>query len=328
MIADEDISMTEIAHQSVTSNGIKMHYAEAGTGPLVVMCHGFPESWYSWRHQITALAEAGFHAVAPDQRGYGQTEAPSAIESYNILNLVGDIVGLVNSLNVADAIIVGHDWGAPVAWHCALLRPDLFRACALLSVPYIPWGPVRPSVMWSAIEGGDKWFYQHYFQEPGKAESDMEADVHDATRKLLYGASGDASPADRFEHLFPRNQRPLDRISVPKEFPSWLTKADLDFFAGEFKRSGFRGGLNWYRNADRNWELTGFLAGAKLRQPSMFAAGEHDVVLRMVPDAAGMVSAFMPDCRSSTVIPGAGHWIQQERPSEINKLLLTFLKQI
>lgn len=320
--------MTEIAHRSVTSNGIKMHYAEAGTGPLVIMCHGFPESWYSWRHQIKALAEAGFRVVAPDQRGYGQTEAPSAIESYNMLNLVGDIVGLVNSLNVADAVIVGHDWGAPVAWHCALLRPDLFRACALLSVPYIPWGPIRPSVMWSAIEGGDKWFYQHYFQEPGKAEADMESDVHEATRKFLYGASGDASPADRFEHLFPRNQRPLDRIAVPKEFPSWLTKADVDFFAGEFKRTGFRGGLNWYRNADRNWELTGFLAGAKLRQPSMFAAGEHDVVLRMVPGAAGLVSEFMPECRSSTVIPGAGHWIQQERPSEINKLLLTFLKQI
>src|ERR1700719_6400 len=160
--------MAELKHGFASTNGIKMHYVEAGSGPLVVMCHGWPESWYSWRHQIPAIAEAGFRVVAPDQRGYGQTDAPEAIESYNIFNLAGDIVGLVNSIGASDAVIVGHDWGAPVAWHCALLRPDLFRACALLSVPYVPRGPVRPSTMWTAMEGGDKWFYQHYFQEPGK----------------------------------------------------------------------------------------------------------------------------------------------------------------
>ncbi len=318
--------MTEVAHRFIDSNGIRMHYAEAGSGPLVIMCHGWPESWYSWRHQIPVLAAAGFRAIAPDQRGYGQTDAPQAIESYNTPNLVADIVGLVNSLGVSEAIIVGHDWGAPVAWHCALLRPDLFRACALLSVPFIPWTPVRPSAMWSMIEGGDKWFYQHYFQEPGKAEADFEANIRTTIKKVLYGASGDAPPKDRFEHLFSRDLRPLDLIKEPAKLPQWLTEADVEFFVGEFARSGFRGGLNWYRNVDRNWELTAFLNGAKLRQPSLFAAGEHDVVLRMIPDALSLVASTMPACRSSTVIPGAGHWIQQERPREINQLLLGFLR--
>lgn len=320
------MSSASLQHRFVEANDIKMHYVEEGSGPVVVMCHGWPESWYSWRHQIPAVAAAGFRTIAPDQRGYGQTDAPTQIASYNILNLVGDIVGLVNSLGVSDAILVGHDWGAPVAWHCALLRPDLFRGCALLSVPYIPRGAVRPSATWKMFEGEDKWFYQHYFQEPGRAEADFEADPRRTMTKALYGASGDASPGDRFEHLFPRDMRPFDRIREPEKLPAWLTQADIDFFASEFKRSGFRGGLNWYRNIERNWELTAFLDGAKLRQPSMFAAGEHDVVLRMVPDALALVDLGMVECRSKTVIPGAGHWIQQERPREINDLLIRFLE--
>jgi pimeloyl-ACP methyl ester carboxylesterase len=296
--------------------------------PLAILCHGWPESWYSWRHQINALAEAGFQVVAPDQRGYSQTDAPQPIESYNILNLAGDIVGLVNYLGDTAPIIVGHDWGAPVAWHCALLRPDLFRACGLLSVPYIPRVPIKPSLMWNAIEGNDQTFYQHYFQEPGKAEADFEADVRNSMKKVLYGASGDAPQGVRFEHLFPRGKRPLEMIAEPATLPAWLTRADLDFFTGEFQRSGFRSGFNWYRNIDRNWELTAFLDGTKLRQPSMFAAGEHDVVLRMVPGALELVDSQMLACRSKTVISGAGHWIQQERPAEINRLLLEFLSSV
>ena len=317
--------MIQLEHKFVDTNGIRMHYVQAGQGPLVVLCHGFPESWYSWRHQLTALAEAGYQVVAPDQRGYGQTAAPQAIESYNIFNLTGDIIGLVNSLGASSPVIIGHDWGAPVAWHCAILRPDLFRACALLSVPYLPRAPIKPSMLWTMIEGNDQTFYQHYFQEPGKAEADFEADVRVGMKKMLYGASGDAPVGDRFEHLFPRGKRPLEMIEEPKTLPAWLTETDLDFFTGEFKRSGLRGGLNWYRNIDRNWEATAFLDGAKLRQPSMLAAGEHDVVLRMVPGALDLVDSEMPACRSKTILPGAGHWIQQERPAEINRLLLEFL---
>jgi pimeloyl-ACP methyl ester carboxylesterase len=322
--------MAELQHRFVTTNGIKMHYVEQGSGPLIVMCHGWPESWYSWRHQIPALATAGFRVVAPDQRGYGETEAPDSIESYNILNLVGDIVGLVNSLGESKVIVVGHDWGAPVAWHCALLRPDIFRACALLSVPYIPRGQIRPSIGWKALEGANQHFYQNYFQEPGRVEKELEADPRRTMAMILYSASGDPPPAERWQFLFSRTKKFIETGVVPKKLPSWLTDADLDFFAAEFKRAGFRGGLNWYRNFDRNWELTPFLDGARLHQPSMFAAGERDCVLAMLAmtggDAGKIAEVSMPNCRKQVILPGAGHWLQQERPQEINRLLVEFAK--
>ena len=319
--------MTNLQHRFVTTNGIKLHYVEQGSGPLVVMCHGWPESWYSWRHQIPALAAAGFRAVAPDQRGYGQTEAPEAIDSYNILNLVGDIVGLVSALGESQAIVVGHDWGAPVAWHCALLRPDLFRACALLSVPYMPRRPIRPSMVWKELEGTEKHFYQNYFQEPGRVEKELDADPRRAMAMILYSLSGDPRPEERWQFLFPRSKKFIESGVVPNRLPPWLTEADLEFFAGEFKRVGFRGGVNWYRNQDRNWELSGFLDGAKLRQPSMFAAGEQDVVIAMIGgDPSKIIAASMPNCRRQVIIPGAGHWIQQERPEQINQLLVDFAK--
>jgi pimeloyl-ACP methyl ester carboxylesterase len=319
--------MPELQHKFVTTNGIRMHYVDQGSGPVVVMCHGWPESWYSYRHQIRALSEAGFRVIAPDQRGYGQTDAPEAIDSYNILNLVGDIVGLVNSIGVDSADIVGHDWGAPVAWHCALLRPDIFRAIALLSVPYFPRGPMRPSVGMKAM-AGDQNFYQLYFQEPGRVEAELDADPRRSMAMMLYSASGDPAPNEVWKHIFPKSLRFIETGVVPKKLPAWLTEADLDFFAGEFKRRGFRGGINWYRNSDRNWELTPFLDGAMLRQPSLFVAGEHDVVGKMIPNGYANATAFMPNCRKSVIIPGAGHWIQQERPRETNELLLEFLKSL
>ncbi len=319
--------MSELKHQFVTSNGILMHYVEEGSGPLVVLCHGWPESWYSYRHQIPALAAAGYRVVAPDQRGYGQTDKPEAIESYNILNLTADIVGLVNSLRVQSAVVVGHDWGAPVAWHCALLRPDIFRAIALLSVPYFPRGQGRPTEMMKAM-AGDNNFYQLYFQEPGRVEKELDEDPRRTMAMMLYSASGDPAPNEMWKHVFPKNMRFIDTGVVPKKLPAWLTEADLDFFAGEFKRAGFRGGVNWYRNSDRNWELTPFLDGAKLRQPTVFAAGEKDVVGKMIPGGYEQVSMFMPKLKKKLIIPGAGHWIQQECPKEINELLIEFLQNL
>jgi len=317
--------MAELKHKFVETNGIRMHYVEQGNGPLVVLCHGWPESWYSWRHQIPALADAGFRVVAPDQRGYGQTDRPEPIESYNILNLVGDIVGLVNSLGVDSAVIAGHDWGAPVAWNSALLRPDIFRAIALLSVPYFPRGPMRPSDRMKAL-AGDQHFYQLYFQEPGKVEKELDADPRRSMAMMLYSASGDPPANQVWKFLFPKTMKFIESGTVPEKLPPWLTDADLDFFAGEFKRSGFRGGINWYRNFDRNWELTPFLDGAKLRQPAVFAAGERDVVGKMIPGAYDVAGAFTPNLKKRVIIPGAGHWIQQERPKEINEILLEFLK--
>ena len=321
--------MEQIQHRFVETNGIRMHVAEQGKGPLVVLCHGFPELWYSWRHQLPALAQAGFHAVAPDQRGYGQTDRPEPIEAYDILRLAGDIVGLVQALGEEQAVIAGHDWGAPVAWHCALLRPDIFRAVVLLSVPYLPRHAfdIRPTeaMKWMA---GENEFYQLYFQEPGRAESELEADVRKTMRMFLYSASGDPPPEKRWRFIFPKTQKFLDTASLPETLPPWLTEEDIDVFAREFARTGFRGGLNWYRNIDRMWELTPFLNGAKLRQPALFVAGEADGVITMYRQAFDTLEETVPGLTKKVLLPGAGHWVQQERPKAVNELLIEFLQSL
>lgn len=318
--------MVEVSHRFIYTNGIRMHIAEQGEGPLVVLCHGFPECWYSWRHQLPALAQAGYHVVAPDQRGYGQTDQPEAIEAYHSLQLTGDIVGLVHALGEERAIIVGHDWGAPVAWHCALLRPDIFHAITLLSVPYLcgSWADVRPTDAMKHI-AGEHQFYQLYFQEPGKTEAELEADVRKTMCMLLYSASGDAPPGKRWRFLFDKSETLLDSGTLPETLPAWLTEQDLDIFVQEFERTGFRGGLNWYRNIDRMWELTRFLCGAKVHQPALFVAGEVDAVITMYREAFDAMETTIPNLTKKVLLPGAGHWIQQERPVEVNQLLIEFL---
>ena len=227
--------MTPVTHRFIKTNNIQMHIAEQGQGKLVILCHGFPESWYSWRHQLSALAEAGFHVVAPDQRGYGQTDRPAAIEDYNIFELVGDIVGLVNALGEEQAFIVGHDWGAVVAWYCALLRPDIFRSLTLLSVPYQPrtWDNIRPTEAMKLM-AGDQEFYQLNFQEPGKAEAELESDVRTNILSMLYSASGDPPPAKRWRFLYNKSEKLTNR-SLPDQLPTWLTEQDIDFFTSEFE---------------------------------------------------------------------------------------------
>jgi pimeloyl-ACP methyl ester carboxylesterase len=317
--------MTEITHRTIQTNGINMHIAEAGSGPLVVMCHGWPESWYSWRHQLVALAEAGYHAVAPDQRGYGQTDKPQAIDQYTQLHMVGDIVGLLDALKEETAVIVGHDWGAPVAWNSALLRPDRFPAVAGLSVPYGPRGDFMPTSGLKAAFG-DNFFYILYFQELGKAEAELEADVDLTMRQLLYSASGDLV-RDVQEAMPARpaaTTKFLDGMSNPKTLPGWLSQADLDYFVGEFKNSGFRGGLNWYRNIDRNYELMAAWRQAKVTVPAIFITGEKDVVRSFAPEDT--IRENVPNLKDLVIVPGAGHWVQQESPEEVNKALIGFLK--
>lgn len=318
--------MEKASHRIIETNGIKMHFAEQGEGPLVVLCHGFPEFWYSWRHQLSALAEAGFHAVAPDQRGYGQTDRPEAIEAYDILKLTGDMVGLVHGLGEERAVIVGHDWGAPVAWHCALLRPDMFYAVALLSVPYLPrsWESIRPTKAMRKIVG-EYEFYQLYFQEPGKAEKELQEDVRKTMLMFLYSASGDPPPDKRWRFRFSKSERFMDTGFLPDALPGWLTEQDIHVFTEEFERTGFRGGLNWYRNIDRNWEIMAFMSGAKIRQPAVFIAGELDGVITMYRSAFDNLETWVPNLKNRTLIPKAGHWIQQERPDEVNELLIEFL---
>ena len=320
--------MAEITHRTVQTNGIKMHIAEAGSGPLVVMCHGFPESWYSWRHQITALADAGFHAVAPDQRGYGQTDRPEAIDQYTQLHMVGDVIGLLDALGEETAIIAGHDWGAPVAWNSAMLRPDRFKGVIGLSVPHSGRGPMPPTQMFKAVFG-DNFFYILYFQEPGKAEKELEADVARTMRMLLYSASGSPAPGEPRAPLH-KSAGFLDQMVYPDALPGWLSEKDLEFFTNEFKRTGFRGGLNWYRNMDRNFDLMGAWATAKITVPAMFIAGDRDPVLTMIP-GGNMMEAMkpaVPKLQEVVMIPGAGHWTQQEAPAAVNEAMIRFAKSL
>jgi pimeloyl-ACP methyl ester carboxylesterase len=330
--------MTGISHRTIETNGIRMHVAEQGTGPLVILCHGFPESWYSWRHQIEALSAAGFHVVAPDMRGYGQTESPEAIDRFTLLHLVGDIIGLVDALGAETAVVAGHDWGAPVAWHAALLRPDRFRGVIGLSVPYRPRGSVRPSSVMP--QTADTVFYQLYFQPPGVAEAELEHNVRASIRSVLLSIAGEAPArpnggpiADNFS-MIPRVGGLRGRIdrdaadAVP--LPSWITDADIDFYAAEFSHAGFRGGLNWYRNIDRNWELMAPFAGARVTIPALYVAGERDLVLGF-PGAADLIAnlpRFVPRLRQTMILPGCGHWTQQERPGEVNEAMIGFLNSL
>ena len=318
----------EIQHRFVEANGIRMHVAEAGTGPLVLLCHGFPESWYSWRHQLRALAQAGFHAVAPDMRGYGQTEAPQAIESYTLLHLVGDVVGLVDALGETQAVIAGHDWGAPVAWHAALLRPDLFKAVVGLSVPYRPRSPVPPTTVMPQTK--DAVFYQLYFQAPGAAEAEFERDPRRTVRSMLIGGSGNAPAreANAPVGMVPVGGGFLRAGAEQLPMPDWLTEADVDFYAAEFVRAGFRGGLNWYRNIDRNWELLGAYAGVKVTVPALYMAGDRDLVVafRGMDQVIASLKTFVPQLRETVMLPGCGHWTQQERANDVSAAMIRFLK--
>src|ERR1700722_7906292 len=310
--------------RDVWTNGIRMHVAEQGAGPLILLCHGFPEGWYSWRDQLTALAAAGYHAAAPDMRGYGRPDAPAEISSYTVLDLVGDMVGLVGALGEKRAIIVGHDWGANIAWHAALFRPDVFPAVAALSVPFRPRGPAPPLAM--LRKAGLLTHYWFHFQEPGVAEAEFERDPRAALRRVLYYISGDAPPETRELTLHP-GKGWLANTLDPEELPAWLTDADLDHMTAEFSRSGFRGGLNWYRNIDRNWELTAPWAGAKIHQPALFIAGSVDPIIAGGFGAAALqaLAATVPGLRRKVLIDGAGHFIQQERPQLVNQAILEFL---
>ncbi len=315
--------MAEIAHRIVKTNGINMHLAEAGDGPLVLMVHGFPESWYSWRHQLTALADAGYHAVATDVRGYGRSEAPAPIEAYSTKNMVADHVGVLDALGEETAVIVGHDFGAPTAWNSALLHPDRYRAVIGMSVPYTGRIPMKPTELFKSIFQ-DNFFYILYFQEPGVAEAELEQNVRHSVHAFWYAASGDA-PQDEGAWLKPKDAKFLDGMPEVKPM-AWLTEEDLDYYTSELQRTGFRGGLNRYRNMDRDWEELAHLENAKVQQPALFITGDRDGVIRMNPNGIEQMKALVPNLRDVVMLPGAGHWTQQERPAEVNAAMIKFLK--
>jgi pimeloyl-ACP methyl ester carboxylesterase len=317
----------DLKHHQLAVNGIQMHVAEQGTGPLVVMCHGWPELWYSWRHQLAAIAKAGFRAVAPDMRGFGRTEAPAKIEDFTLLHNVGDIVGLVSALGESKAIVIGHDWGAPVAWTAAMMRPDVFPAVCAMSVPHRPRSAEAP--LKTLKQAGLGNYYWIYFQQPGVAEGEFERDVSVTLRKLLYGVSGDV-PIDRENPLvIPEGQGFLDRMAVAPSLPAWLREEDLKTMIGEYQRTGFRGGLNWYRNIDRNWELTAPWHNATIQQPALFIAGTRDPVIagKRGQIAIDAMTKVVPGVKK-VLLDGAGHWVQQERPQEVNAAVLEFLNSV
>lgn len=313
--------------ESLPVGALTMRVAIQGEGPLVILCHGFPELWSSWRAQLDALARAGYRAVAPDMRGYGGTTAPRDPDQYTMLHHAGDMVELVKALGAERAVIVGHDWGAPAAWTSALLRPDVFPAVAGLSVPYTP--PSRMDLLTALETQGITNFYMQYFQAEGVAEAEFEADVESALRRVTFSMSGDGPPRIVAGLLAP-GAGFLATTVEPERLPDWLTAQDIAYVAGEFRRTGFRGGLNWYRAIRRSSELLAPWRGCPIRQPSLFIAGEQDDVLKF-PGAKARLDALptvLPGLRGCHVLPGAGHWIQRERAREVNELLIAFLKDV
>jgi pimeloyl-ACP methyl ester carboxylesterase len=307
--------------RTIAANGIELSLLEQGEGPLVLLCHGWPELSYSWRHQVKALAAAGYHAVAPDMRGFGRSSAPSEVAAYTIFDTVGDMVALVAALGEKQAVIVGHDWGAPVAWHAALFRPDIFTAVAGLSVPPPFRGRARPLETLRA--NGIDNFYWQYFQAPGAAEAEFERDVARTMRTLLGRGFSDPKAS-----LFVGEGKGF-LGEAPADLPAWLSEHDLAVFIETYRASGFRGGLNWYRNIDRNWDLTAPWQDAQIRQPSLFIAGAEDAVVTGLIGAKRIneLERVLPNLKRKLIIEGAGHWVQQECADEVNAALIDFLRE-
>ncbi len=313
--------MAEIQHRTIAVDGINMHIAEAGEGPMVLLLHGFPECWYSWRHQLAALSDAGYHVVAPDQRGYGLTDAPDAVEDYDIIHLTDDAAGVVKALGEEKAVIVGHDWGSGVAWNGALQHPETFHAVITMSVPYSGRAPSEPVATMRQAFGED--FYIVRFQTPGVADAEMGADVRATMKTTLIGASAQRLPD-------------LETMSGPEAFqrateaplPAWLSEADLDAFVESFEKSGFTGGINWYRNIDRNWALTPQLAGASVKQPTLFFIGRKDLEFLTAGPGIEAMKASVPNLRDVIWLEDCGHWTQQEKADDVNAGMITFLNEV
>ena len=311
----------------VDVNGVQLRVFEAGPpdAPVVVLAHGFPELAYSWRHQIPALAAAGYRVLAPDQRGYGGSSRPAAVESYDIAALTGDLVALLDVVGAERATIVGHDWGAVVAWSTPLLHPDRVAAVAGLSMPPLP-RPVTPPTEAFRRIFGDNFFYMLYFQQPGAADAEMDADPHRAILRMLGGMRAPADEATATRMLAPGPAGFIDRLPQPDHLPAWLAPAELDHYVAEFTRTGFTGGLNWYRNFDRNWRIMASPPAETISVPSLFVGGTADPVLGFTRVDRAREVATGP--YRQVMLDGAGHWIQQERPAEINAELLAFLSDV
>ncbi|MGY9002555.1 MAG: alpha/beta fold hydrolase [Rhodospirillales bacterium] len=304
-----------------------MRIAEMGdSGPLVLLAHGWPESWYSWRHQITVLAKAGYRVVAPDMRGYGETDAPAEVGAYDIERLTADMVGILDALGEETAIMVGHDWGSIVAWYSVMMYPKRFTALIAMSVPYGGRPKQSPLAYWQE-KFGDNFFYILYHNEPGVAEAEYDSDPHGLLSRLYVSPKSpreDPMITDRIRSAGGW----IGRLGAPKDLPDWLTADDLDYIVSQFENAGFRGGVNYYRNFHRNWEITENLADARVKVPTLFIAGEKDVVIAKATTEAltHTMSRVVDDLRDVVLIPEIGHWVQQEAPERTNAVILEFLR--
>ncbi|WP_396925917.1 alpha/beta fold hydrolase [Mycolicibacterium sp.] len=341
-------------HRHIDCGGTRIHAVEAGEGPLVVLVHGFPESWYSWRHQIPVLAAEGYKVVAIDQRGFGSSSKFRVNSAYRIDNVVADIEALLDAYGEQKAVVVGHDWGAPVAWTFAWLHPERCRGVVGVSVPFAgrgliglpgcPFGETRPRDYHAELAGPGRTFYQDYFSEQDAIITEIEEDLRKWFLGLTYTVSGDAvaaalaaghvPPADPIEALrygplcMVEGARLDDAFVWPESMPAWFTDEDLDHYVNEFERAGFSGGLAFYHNVDAGWEVLDGMDNKPLTAPSMFIGGEYDIATTWGAEAIERADEKLSDYRGSHIIPSAGHWIQQESPAETNRLLLQFLDQL
>lgn len=320
--------LNDIQLRMIESRGLPMRIAELGEGPLVLMVHGWPESWYSWRHQILALADAGYRVVAPDMPGYGMTGKLPSTEDYTITELANYVVGIIDAVGESRAVLVGHDWGAAVAWSTVQLHPERFAALINMSVPF--WGhPPVPPMQIFRKRFGDRFFYQLYFQEPGVAEAEFDQNPRAILSRLL------CSP-DSFRHKPSVEDKHKDaggwipRLGEPESLPDWLSQESLDYYVEEFSRAGFAGGINYYRNIDRNWELMAPYAEDTIDIPTLFIAGDKDMVIGKASREALLesMSKRLTDLRDVVFLPGIGHWVQQEAADKTNAAMLAFLNEV
>jgi len=324
-----DPALPAVTHRMIETNGIRLHVAEQGEGPLVILCHGFPECWYSWRHQLGALAKAGFHAVAPDLRGYGRSDLPEDVEKYTILHDIGDVIGLIDAMGAKQAVIAGHDIGAAIAWQAALMRPDRVRGVIAMSPPFRPRAfgssKVPPTTLMPRNENA--LFYQLFLQTP-EAEAALGRDLHRTFRSQFYTLSGDkppSAPGGLPAGMVPRKGTVL---VDPPSLPPWITEADINVYVEAYAQSGWHGPLAWWRNIDRGWELMAAFDGATVSVPALYVAGERDIIAVAFREAIARQSVFVPKLRPAVMLPGCGHWTQQERASEVNAAMIDFLRQI
>ncbi|WP_343601870.1 alpha/beta hydrolase [Mycobacterium sp.] len=306
----------------IETNGVRLHTVEAGEpgAPVVVLAHGFPELGYSWRRQIPALAAAGYHVLAPDQRGYGRSSRPADVADYNVADLSADLVGLLDDVAAERAVLVGHDWGAPTVCATAQLHPDRVAAVVNLSVPPVPRAQVPPTQAFRKIFG-EAFFYMLYFQEPGVADAELDADPATTMRRMMCGLRAGGQAGQQMAR--PGPQGFIERLPEPDGLPDWISQPELDHYIAEFTRTGFTGGLNWYRNLDRNWEIMADPVAATIGVPTLFIGGTDDPVLAFT--RRDRVAEVVSGPYREVMIDGAGHWLQQERADEVNAALVDFL---